>query len=164
MRRGSAGRSLGSGTLSARRRRRGEARSLPPLAVANHRRLRSRPPPGPASLRRVRRLLLLARASHPQAGPRRGEGCLRRRVWTRRRHVLPTSTRTSVSGIILLVSFLRLGLEPLLWCRVGCGAAGCCPDSGGGHFANGGGWCEGCFAGPVVHLLRERRDFVGRRR
>jgi hypothetical protein len=33
MRRGSAGWSLGSGTLSARRRRHGEARSLPPLAV-----------------------------------------------------------------------------------------------------------------------------------
>jgi hypothetical protein len=61
--------------------------------------------PGPARLRRVRRLLLLARASHPQAGPQRGEGCLRRRVRTRRRRVLLTSTRTSVSGIILLVSF-----------------------------------------------------------
>jgi hypothetical protein len=48
-------------------------------------------------------------------------------------------------------------------CRVGCGAAGCCPDYGGGHFANGGGWVEGCFAGPVVQLLRERRDFIGRR-
>jgi hypothetical protein len=63
--------------------------------------------PGPARLRRVRRLLLLARASHPRAGPRRGEGCLRRRVLMRRRRVLPTSTRTSVWRIILLVSFFN---------------------------------------------------------
>jgi hypothetical protein len=42
------------------------------------------------------------------------------------------------------------------WCKVECGAAGCCPDYGGGHFANGGEWGEGCFAGPVVQLLRER--------
>jgi hypothetical protein len=35
-------------------------------------------------------------ASHPRASPRRGEGCLHRRVLTRRRRVLPTSTRTSV--------------------------------------------------------------------
>jgi hypothetical protein len=35
-------------------------------------------------------------ASHPRASPRRGEGCLRRCVLTRRRRVLPTSTRTSV--------------------------------------------------------------------
>jgi hypothetical protein len=48
MRLRSAGRSLGSGTLSARQRRRGEARSLPPLAVANHCRLRSQPPLGPS--------------------------------------------------------------------------------------------------------------------
>jgi hypothetical protein len=47
---------------------------------------------------------------------------------------------------------------------VGFGTAGCPPDFGGGHFADGGGWCEGCFVGPVVRLLRERRDFVGHRR
>jgi hypothetical protein len=35
---------------------------------------------------------------------------------------------------------------------------------GEGHFANDGGWSEGFFIGPVVRLLRERRDFVGRRR
>jgi hypothetical protein len=45
------------------------ARSLPPLAVASHRRLRSRPSPGPASLRWVRGLLLLAWASHPRPSP-----------------------------------------------------------------------------------------------
>jgi hypothetical protein len=113
MRRGSAGRSLGSGTLSARRRRRGEARSLPPLAVENHRRLRSRPPPGPASLRWVRGLLLLARASCPRSSPRRSEGRCRRRALTWRRRVLPTLTRTSAWGIISLVSFFsrRLGLK-----------------------------------------------------
>jgi hypothetical protein len=51
-----------------------------------------------------------------------------------------------------------------LWCRVRCGAAGCRPGYGGGHLANDGGWGEGCFAGPMVRLLHERRDFVGRRR
>jgi hypothetical protein len=42
------------------------------------------------------------------------------------------------------------------------GATGCCPASGGGHFANGDGWGEGCHAGLMGHLLRERRDSVGR--
>jgi hypothetical protein len=64
--------------------------------------------PGPARLRLVRRLLLLARASHPLAGPRRDEGCLRWRERRVRRRVLPTSTRTFVSGIILLVSLTFL--------------------------------------------------------
>jgi hypothetical protein len=58
--------------------------------------------------------------------------------------------------------FLMTRSEIRSWCRVGWGAADCCPDCGGGHFANGGGWGEGCFAGPVVRLLRERRDFIGR--
>jgi hypothetical protein len=70
--------------------------------------------PGPARLRLVRRLLLLVRASHPQAGPRRGEGCLRRRIRTRRQRVLPTLTRTSVSGIIYLVSFYWKSLTDLM--------------------------------------------------
>jgi hypothetical protein len=48
--------------------------------------------------------------------------------------------------------------------QVGGGAAGCCPDCGGGHFANDGGWGEGCFAGPMVQLLRERGDFFGHHR
>jgi hypothetical protein len=89
---------------------RAAAKSVP-RAVVSHCWLRSRPPSGPARRRLVRRLLLLARASHPQAGPRRGEGCLRRREQTGRQRVLPTSTRTFVSGIIFLVSFFsRLGL------------------------------------------------------
>jgi hypothetical protein len=50
------------------------ARSLPPLAATNHRRPPSRLPPGPASLRRVRGLLLLAQASCPRPRPRRNEG------------------------------------------------------------------------------------------
>jgi hypothetical protein len=100
------GRSVGSGTLSARRRRRREAQSLPALAVANHRRLRSRPSPGPASLRRVRGLLLLAWASRPQLSPRRSEGRRRRYVLTWQRRVVPTSTRTSAWRIISFVSFL----------------------------------------------------------
>jgi hypothetical protein len=51
--------------------------------------------PGPASLRRVRGLLLLARASYPWPSPRRSEGRRRRRTLTWRRRVLPTLTRTS---------------------------------------------------------------------
>jgi hypothetical protein len=85
------------------------ARSLPPSAAANWRRLRSRPPLGPGSLRQVRRRLLLAWASHPLASWRRGKSCPRRRVLTRRRHVLPTSTQISTSEIILEVSFFGLG-------------------------------------------------------
>jgi hypothetical protein len=84
------------------------ARSLLPLAAANHRRPPSRPPPGPASLRRVRGLLLLARASCPQPRPRRSEGRRRRRVLTWQRGVLPTSTRIFAWGITSLVIFLRL--------------------------------------------------------
>jgi hypothetical protein len=53
------------------------------LAAANHCRLRSRPPLGPASPQRVLRLLLLARARRPWASPRRSEGCPRRRAPTR---------------------------------------------------------------------------------
>jgi hypothetical protein len=93
------------GTLSARRRRHGEARSLPPLAVANHRRLRSRPPPGPASLRRVQGLLLLVQASCPRTSSRRSKGRRHRRALTFWQRVLPTLTQTSAWGIISLVSF-----------------------------------------------------------
>jgi hypothetical protein len=82
-----------------------KARSLPPMAVANHRRLRSRPPPGPASLWRVRRLLLLVRASCPRSSPRRSEGYRRQRALTWRRRVLLSLTQTSAWGIISLVSF-----------------------------------------------------------
>jgi hypothetical protein len=95
------------GDPSARRRRRGEAQSLPPLAVANHHRLRSRPPPGPASLRRVLRLLPLVRASCPRPSPQRSEGCHRRCALTWRRRVLLILTRTSAWGIISLVSFFN---------------------------------------------------------
>jgi hypothetical protein len=48
-----------------------------------------------------------------------------------------------------------------LWCRVGCRATGCCPGSGGGYA---GGRGEGCFAGPMVQVLRQRQNYVGRRR
>jgi hypothetical protein len=58
--------------------------SLPPPVVASQRRLRSRPPPCPRSLRRVRRLVLLARANHPWASPPRFERCPPRRALTRR--------------------------------------------------------------------------------
>jgi hypothetical protein len=85
------------------------ARSLLPPAAANRRWLRSRPPLGPGSLRQVRRLLLLARASHPWASWRRGKSCPHHRVLTRRRRVLLTSTQISTWGIILVVSFFRLG-------------------------------------------------------
>jgi hypothetical protein len=72
--------------------------SKPPLAA--------KPAPlGPASLRRVRGLLLLAWASCPRSSPRRSEGRRRRRALTWRRRVLPTLTRTSAWGIISLVSF-----------------------------------------------------------
>jgi hypothetical protein len=81
------------------------ARSLLPLAAANHRRPPSRPPPGPASLRRVRGLLLLARASCPRPRPRRSEGRRRRRALTWQRGVLLTSTWISMWGITSLVSF-----------------------------------------------------------
>jgi hypothetical protein len=163
---GSVGRSLGSGTLSAKRRRRGGGgRNLPPLAVVNHRWPPSRPPPGPASLQWVRGLLLLVRASCPRPRPRRSEGHCRRRALTWQRRVLPTSTWTSAWGITSLVSFFTMTRSKIIsWCRVGCEAACCCPNCGGGHFANGGRWGEGCFAGPVVRLLRERRDFVDRHR
>jgi hypothetical protein len=53
--------------------------------------------------------------------------------------------------------FLMTKSEIRSWCRVGCGAAGYCTDYGGGHFANGGGWSEGCFTGPVARLLRAAR-------
>jgi hypothetical protein len=72
----------------------------------------SKPPPaakpaalGPASLRRVRGMLLLVRASCPWPSPRRSKGRRRRRALTWRRRVLPTLTRTSTWGIISLVSF-----------------------------------------------------------
>jgi hypothetical protein len=83
------------------------ARSLPLSAAASRRRLQSRPLLGLGSLRQVRMLLLLARASHPWASRRRGESCPRHRVLTRRRRVLPTSTQISAWGIILLVSFFN---------------------------------------------------------
>jgi hypothetical protein len=89
------------------KRVRGGGASLVPLAVASQRRLRSRPPLGPRSLRRVRRLPLLARANHPRASPSRGEGCPHRRVLMRWGRVSPTSTETSMCRIILLVSFFR---------------------------------------------------------
>jgi hypothetical protein len=60
---------------------------------------------GPASLRRVRGLLPSARASHPRLSPRRGEGRRRRCALTKRRRVVPTSTRTSAWMITSLVSF-----------------------------------------------------------
>jgi hypothetical protein len=77
----------------------------------------SKPPPatkpaalGPASLRWVRRLLLLVRASCPQPSPRRSEGRCRRRALTWPRRVLLTLTRTSTWGIISLVSLFKRGL------------------------------------------------------
>jgi hypothetical protein len=82
------------------------------LVVANHRWLRSRPPPGLASLRRVQGLLLLARASRPRPSPRRSEGRHHRRALTWRRRVLPTLTRTSTWGLSRWYVFLRgLGLK-----------------------------------------------------
>jgi hypothetical protein len=83
----------------------GGARSLLPLAAANHRRPPSRPPPGPASLWRVRGLLLLARTSCPRPRSRRSEGRRRRRALTGQRCVLSTLTRISAWGITSLVSF-----------------------------------------------------------
>jgi hypothetical protein len=159
----SVGRSLGSWIHFARRRRRGEPQSLSPRAVVSHCRLRNRPPPGPARLRLVRRLPLLARASHPQAGPRRDEGCLRRCEWTGRWRVLPTSTRTSVSGIILLVSFFK---DWVFNQYHGAGSDGGQlavvppPVAATSPTAVVGG--EGCHAGLMGHLLRERRDSVTR--
>jgi hypothetical protein len=50
-------------------KRRGGARRLLPLAVANWYRLRNRPPPGTARRRRVQRLPPLAGVSRPHAGP-----------------------------------------------------------------------------------------------
>jgi hypothetical protein len=74
-----------------------------PLAVANQCRLRNWPPLGKAS---ASAKAAASGASKPlPGGPVKGEGCLRRREQTGRRHVLPTSTQTSVSLIILLVSF-----------------------------------------------------------
>jgi hypothetical protein len=72
-----------------------KARSPLPLAAANHHRLRSRPAPGPASPRRVRGLLLPARASRPRRSPRRCEGRRRQCAPMKRRRGVPTSTRTS---------------------------------------------------------------------
>jgi hypothetical protein len=60
---------------------------------------------GPTSLRRVRRLLLLVRASCPRPSPRRSEGCRCQRALTWRRRVLLTLTQTFAWGIISLVSF-----------------------------------------------------------
>jgi hypothetical protein len=85
------------------------ARSPPPLAAANHRRQRSLPSPGPASLWRVRGLPLLAWASHPRLSPRRSECHRCRCAPTKRRRVVPTSTRTSAWRITSLVSFFRTG-------------------------------------------------------
>jgi hypothetical protein len=72
---------IGDPFREAKRVRR--ARSLPPPAAASPCQLRSRPPLGPRSLRRVRRLPLLARANHPRASPSRGEGCPPRRMLMR---------------------------------------------------------------------------------
>jgi hypothetical protein len=64
----------------------------------------------------------------------------------------------------VIVLFLTgTGSWTRLWCRVGCWATGCCLGSGGGHAGYGGGRGKGCFAGPMVQVLRQRRDFVGRR-
>jgi hypothetical protein len=72
-----------------------EARSPPPPAAADHRRLRSRPSLGPASLRWVRGLSLPGRANRPRLGPRRSEGHHLRCAPTRRWQAVPTSTWTS---------------------------------------------------------------------
>jgi hypothetical protein len=52
-----------------------------------------------------RRLVLLARANHPWASPPRFERFPPQRVLTRRGRGSPTSTRTSMCRIILVVSF-----------------------------------------------------------
>jgi hypothetical protein len=64
---------------------------------------------------------------------------------------------------IVIVFFTGTGSWTRLWCRVGCWATGCCPGSSGGRAGCGGGQGEGCFAGPMVQVLRQRRDFVSRR-
>jgi hypothetical protein len=125
------------------------ARSLPPLAASHHRRPPSQPPPGPASLRWVRGLLLLAWASCPRPRPRRSEGRRRRHALTWQRRVLPTSTRTSAWGITSLVSFFTMTRSEIRsWYRVGCGATGCCPDCGGGTSPTAAGGAKGASQDP----------------
>jgi hypothetical protein len=79
------------------------ARRLLLSAVASRCRLRNRPRPDSARRRRARRLPPLAEPSLPRADPRKDGSCLRRG------DMLPTSARTSVSRIILLVSFFLTG-------------------------------------------------------
>jgi hypothetical protein len=87
------------------------------------------------------------------------------RTYVAAAHVADFDTDICVRDYLVGKFFWRgLGLKQDHGAGSDAGAAGCCPDSGGGDFANGGGWSEGCFIGPVVQLLRERRDFVGRRR
>jgi hypothetical protein len=65
--------------------------------------------------------------------------------------------------IVIVFFHMGTGSWTRLWCRVGCWATSCYPGFSGGHAGCGGGRGEGCFVGPMVQVLRQRRDYVDRR-
>jgi hypothetical protein len=79
---------------------------------------------------------------------------------------------TPIQGGDLSMSFFTWsGCLTRLWCRVGGWATGCCPGAGGGWVGRRGDWVgrrddwgKGVFVGPMVEVLRQRRDRFGRRR
>ena len=147
MLRRSTGRSSGSPKLGQRGC--GGLRRLPSPAVASRRWRRSRPPLGPARCRIARRWPAPVEPSLPRTELRRSGNCLRGVS------ALPTSAQILVWTTISLVSkfFFK---KPVIRCRVGRGANGCCPACGGNHGVNRSGWGEGW------RFLRERRDSVSR--
>jgi hypothetical protein len=67
-----------------------------------------------------------------------------------------------MSRIILLVSFFNTRSLTNIMVQGRMGGNWLLSRLRWGHFANGGGWGEGCHAGLMGHLMRERRDSVGR--
>jgi hypothetical protein len=58
--------------------------------------------------------------------------------------VLPTLSRTSVSGDYFVGKFYKTRSLTNIMVQGRMWGNWCCPDSVGGHFANGDGWDEGC--------------------
>jgi hypothetical protein len=72
--------------------------------------------------------------------------------------------RGSVGEFVWDLFCMGSGCLTRLWCGVGGWATGCCPGAGGGWVGRRGDWGEGVFAGPMVHVLRQRRNCFGHRR
>jgi hypothetical protein len=126
----SAGRSLGSPMLGVKRKERGGVRRLPPPAVASRRWLRSRLRLDPAWCLRARRRSAPTEPSWPRTElPSPGK------------RVADFSMNISVDDYLVGKHFPFFC--PVIRCRVGRGATGCCPACGGNHGVNRGARGEG---------------------